>query len=94
MKSEKKCQLKKRKKNESTRLTCQTCNPGHEMGKTKKKIKSNVEGHEIEITSWKENKKNDLVKIPKLATLITRLRYPYGKQIKTDYEDQFPTDPI
>jgi len=37
MKSEKKCQLKKRKKNESTRLTCQTCNPGHEMGKTKKK---------------------------------------------------------
>lgn len=42
----------------------------------------------------KKIKKNDLVKIPKLATLITRLRYPYGKQIKTDYEDQFPTDPI
>jgi hypothetical protein len=27
-------------------------------------------------------------------TLIMRLRYPHKKQIKTDYETQFSTDPI
>ena len=34
------------------------------------------------------------VKIPKPAALIMRSRYPYRKQIKTDYETQFPTDPM
>jgi hypothetical protein len=30
----------------------------------------------------------------KPATLIMKPRYPYKKQIKTDYETQFPTDPM
>jgi len=34
------------------------------------------------------------VKIPKLATLIARLRYPHRKQIRTYYEVQFPTNSV
>jgi hypothetical protein len=30
----------------------------------------------------------------KLATMIVRPRHPYKKQIKTNYEVQFPTDPL
>jgi hypothetical protein len=30
--------------------------------------------------------------MPKLATLIVRLRYPHRNQIKTDYKTQFSTD--
>jgi len=32
--------------------------------------------------------------MPKLVTLIVRSRYSHKKYIKTDYETQFPTDPI
>jgi hypothetical protein len=32
--------------------------------------------------------------MPKLVTLILRPRYSYKKQIKIDYETQFPTDQI
>ena len=32
--------------------------------------------------------------MPKLVTLILRPRYFYKKQIKIDYETQFPTDQI
>jgi hypothetical protein len=35
-----------------------------------------------------------MVKIPKLMTLIARLRYSNKKQIKTDYKTQFSTDPV
>ena len=30
----------------------------------------------------------------KLVTLILKLRYSHKKQIKIDYEAQFPTDPM
>jgi len=32
--------------------------------------------------------------MPKFMTLILRPRYSHKKQIKTDYEAQFPTDPM
>jgi hypothetical protein len=35
-----------------------------------------------------------MVKIPKLITLIARLRYSNKKQIKTYYKTQFSTDPV
>jgi hypothetical protein len=35
-----------------------------------------------------------MVKIPKLMTLIARLRYSNKKQIKTYYKTQFSTNPV
>jgi hypothetical protein len=32
--------------------------------------------------------------MPKLLTLILRLRYSHKKQIKIDYKTQFPTNPM
>jgi len=32
--------------------------------------------------------------MPKFMTLILRPRYSHKKQIKTDYEAQFPTNPM
>jgi hypothetical protein len=46
------------------------------------------------ILPLERKKKHDLtrVKISKLMTLIVRPRYSYKKQIKINYEIQFPTD--
>jgi hypothetical protein len=48
------------------------------------------------ILPLERKKKHDLtrVKISKLMTLIVRPRYSYKKQIKINYEIQFPTDPM
>ena len=55
-------------------------------------------GNETNINSQKENKKKrpglTRVKMLKLVTLILRPIYSHKKQIKIDYEAQFPTNPM